>query len=172
MLEECLKCTPNSFDGILIAAFGLGRYFWEGGDRELAAEYYGFGVKGGQDAEAQGVSLSGYAQDSLRGCRDNLRAMQGVPLPNPVGGISAKLFFRASPAPPGTPLPAPNLKCCAPGCSQDPAVDMCSGCFKVRYCNRECQKKAWPTHKEACKKTRAEAAAAGITLKHPGVDRG
>lgn len=30
---------------------------------------------------------------------------------------------------------------------------MCSGCEKVWYCDRECQRQHWPAHKAACAKT-------------------
>ena len=34
----------------------------------------------------------------------------------------------------------------------------CAGCGQVRYCGRECQKQAWPRHKQDCKKYRKVAA--------------
>ncbi|KAF9525272.1 hypothetical protein CPB83DRAFT_885684 [Crepidotus variabilis] len=30
------------------------------------------------------------------------------------------------------------------------SVGACSGCKLVRYCSKECQRKAWPTHKRGC----------------------
>ena len=30
-------------------------------------------------------------------------------------------------------------------------VQVCSGCKLVAYCSKECQRKAWPVHKIACK---------------------
>jgi hypothetical protein len=168
--KECTYTTPH-FEGRIQACFGLGRFYWECGDREVAAEYYGSGVKAGQDAAAQGFSLGAFAQESYEGCRENLNSMRGVPIPRGEGGegrggISSRTFFHTSRT-----LPKPNLTCFAPGCMQDLAVEVCSGCHKARYCNRECQKKDWPTHKAACKNVQAAAAAAGIKLSHP-VERG
>jgi hypothetical protein len=33
---------------------------------------------------------------------------------------------------------------------------MCQGCYRVRYCSRECQRADWKEHKKICKKKRAE----------------
>ena len=84
--KECTYTTPH-FDGRIQACFGLGRFYWESGDRELAAEYYGSGAKAGQDAAAQGVALGDFAQGSHLTCRENLNSMRGVPLPRGGGGV-------------------------------------------------------------------------------------
>jgi hypothetical protein len=34
---------------------------------------------------------------------------------------------------------------------------MCSGCRKVRYCGKECQKADWSPHKRACKQAQESA---------------
>lgn len=37
-------------------------------------------------------------------------------------------------------------------CHQMPKkLERCSGCKKVKYCNKVCQKAAWPRHKHICK---------------------
>jgi len=43
----------------------------------------------------------------------------------------------------------------------------CQGCFEKWYCNAQCQKEAWKTHKEECKKVRAEYRTATLSKK-PG----
>jgi hypothetical protein len=44
--------------------------------------------------------------------------------------------------------------CCAE-CGEEGGVvsrlKACKSCMSVKYCNAECQKKHWPTHKAACK---------------------
>jgi tetratricopeptide (TPR) repeat protein len=47
--------------------------------------------------------------------------------------------------------------CCAE-CGNDGGVSLkpCKACMLVSYCNAECQRKHWPTHKIACKQRAAE----------------
>ena len=35
-------------------------------------------------------------------------------------------------------------------CNEHDVVKMCSGCKTVRFCNRDCQLKAWKVHKKHC----------------------
>lgn len=44
-------------------------------------------------------------------------------------------------------------------CGADGATKQCSACQRAWYCDRNCQKGAWKTHKKACKKVAAAAAA-------------
>jgi hypothetical protein len=47
--------------------------------------------------------------------------------------------------------------CCA-DCGKEGGVSLkaCKSCMQVKYCNAECQKKHWPTHKKDCKLRAAE----------------
>ena len=36
------------------------------------------------------------------------------------------------------------------------SLKVCKSCMRVKYCNAECQKKHWPTHKKQCKQRAAE----------------
>ena len=36
------------------------------------------------------------------------------------------------------------------------SLKVCKSCMSVKYCNAECQKKHWPTHKKECKLRAAE----------------
>ena len=51
------------------------------------------------------------------------------------------------------------VHCCA-DCGSMAEVDMalkaCKSCMLVRYCNANCQRNHWPTHKTACKLRAAE----------------
>jgi hypothetical protein len=38
-------------------------------------------------------------------------------------------------------------------CDSKTATKRCSGCYHVYFCNAECQKKAWPIHKQHCKRS-------------------
>jgi hypothetical protein len=40
-------------------------------------------------------------------------------------------------------------QCSKEGCDK-PGVSKCSGCLKVQYCSRECQKGDWRNHKQTC----------------------
>ena len=48
--------------------------------------------------------------------------------------------------------------CCAECGKEEEGVTlkMCKACMNVKYCNAECQKKHWLTHKTACKLRAAE----------------
>ena len=50
--------------------------------------------------------------------------------------------------------------CNKPGRSQQLSPLMCGQCRAVFYCNRGCQRRAWQTHKRACKEAAAAATAA------------
>ena len=42
------------------------------------------------------------------------------------------------------------------GCGRAGAPDRCSGCKAVYFCARECQRSAWPGHREQCKRAQRE----------------
>ncbi|KAI0668453.1 hypothetical protein C8Q78DRAFT_979609 [Trametes maxima] len=42
----------------------------------------------------------------------------------------------------------------------------CSGCFSAMYCNRECQKAAWPAHKPSCRLMNKETPVYANVLDH------
>lgn len=46
----------------------------------------------------------------------------------------------------------------------------CGGCRATEYCSRACQKKAWKTHKSACKEMRERAAASRRALEVAAID--
>jgi hypothetical protein len=48
-------------------------------------------------------------------------------------------------------------------------MQQCSRCHSAAYCSRECQKKAWPRHKNFCKKIAAVMAEEGATVKRQQV---
>ena len=50
-----------------------------------------------------------------------------------------------------------TANCCAE-CGVDGGVSLkiCKSCMHVKYCNAECQRKHWPTHKKECKQRAAE----------------
>ena len=50
-----------------------------------------------------------------------------------------------------------NINCCGE-CGEEggASLKVCKSCMLVKYCNAECQKKHWPTHKIACKLRAAE----------------
>jgi len=51
-----------------------------------------------------------------------------------------------------------TASCCAE-CGVDEGVaslKVCKSCMFARYCNAECQRKHWPTHKKSCKQRAAE----------------
>jgi hypothetical protein len=50
-----------------------------------------------------------------------------------------------------------STSCCAE-CGEEggASLKMCKSCMLVKYCNAECQKKHWPTHKKLCKQHAAE----------------
>jgi hypothetical protein len=35
-------------------------------------------------------------------------------------------------------------------------MSKCAGCDVTRYCSRQCQKEAWPEHKEECRRLQVE----------------
>ena len=144
-------CKGSHCDGWALAAFGLARFYWEAGNRERAAELYGSGVLAGHHAAAQNFALGAFALESCARCAENLGAMRGIPLPRQGGGggVSTKVF--------GYPLKKADLRCCAPGCAEDVAAEVCGGCRKARYCNRACQAKHWRAHKADCLKAQALA---------------
>lgn len=41
-------------------------------------------------------------------------------------------------------------------------LPVCKGCQSACYCNRECQRRAWPTHKQYCKKVGEQGSALAI----------
>ena len=50
-----------------------------------------------------------------------------------------------------------TAQCCAEcGADGDVSLKMCKSCMSVKYCNAECQKKHWSTHKKICKQRAAE----------------
>ncbi len=65
------------------------------------------------------------------------------------------MMERAHPTPPpaeAPPAAATALRVCAACGSTAGPLRKCEGCKAVRYCNHDCQKKHWPTHKGSCKK--------------------
>jgi hypothetical protein len=54
---------------------------------------------------------------------------------------------------------APGRRCAKCGCG---SIEMprCSGCRRVFYCSKKCQREHWPDHKAACRAWQAELAAA------------
>jgi hypothetical protein len=47
--------------------------------------------------------------------------------------------------------------CCAEcGEKGDASLKTCKSCMSVKYCNADCQKRHWPTHKKDCKLRAAE----------------
>jgi hypothetical protein len=50
-----------------------------------------------------------------------------------------------------------NNSCCAE-CGEEGGVSLkvCKSCMHVKYCNANCQKNHWPTHRAACKLRAAE----------------
>ncbi|TRM58870.1 hypothetical protein BD626DRAFT_633656 [Schizophyllum amplum] len=53
-----------------------------------------------------------------------------------------------------------KTNCGYDGCSSaaeddPPRLRRCKGCFTARYCSRECQRKAWPSHRKGCADDRA-----------------
>ncbi|CAI5987090.1 unnamed protein product, partial [Closterium sp. NIES-65] len=67
--------------------------------------------------------------------------------------LGVSCYRLAPPAAPSTPAGGKNV-CGAVGCGrvEDGGVKLrsCSGCGKVAYCRRECQKAHWPSHKLTC----------------------
>jgi hypothetical protein len=55
-------------------------------------------------------------------------------------------------------LAAEASRCCG-GCGrEDGDLPLCSKCLSVRYCSRECQRRAWPGHKQKCNEAAQVAA--------------
>ncbi len=60
--------------------------------------------------------------------------------------------------PPADPQPPPDAaepEPPPPVCAQcgGEATERCAGCRGVQYCGRECQKAAWPQHRDLCRRT-------------------
>ena len=49
-----------------------------------------------------------------------------------------------------------NARCADCGVEGGASLKMCKSCKLVKYCNAECQKNHWPTHKKQCKQRAAE----------------
>lgn len=47
----------------------------------------------------------------------------------------------------------PTARCDSPGCTSGStgSLALCGGCKQVRYCSRDCQTRAWKSHKNYCK---------------------
>jgi hypothetical protein len=73
---------------------------------------------------------------------------RNAPLRAPFGPFDPEPNGRA-------PAPPPAMVCGACGATEG-CASMCSGCRSVRYCSRECQRAAWPAHKRARARLRAE----------------
>jgi hypothetical protein len=178
--EAFAACTASAHnEGLVTSAFGLGFHNWNSGDRPMAIEFYGAGVKAGADAKAKGEALGISAQHALGSCAANLAEMSGRGSGRGGGGgggdgaeaaaalaalqaIGGSSFVKTRVfATGGAPLPAPKLGCDGPGCDVAIALERCSGCLSARYCGTDCQKKGWPAHKAACKKAQRERAGGG-----------
>jgi len=50
-----------------------------------------------------------------------------------------------------------SVHCCA-DCGEEGGVSLktCKSCMLVKYCNANCQRNHWPTHKQECKRRAAE----------------
>lgn len=164
-------CTAaDHYEGVILAAFGLGRHHWNIGDRVAAAENYANGVTAGRKAAALGVALSESTKDKLEGCADNLRMMGGESSPRKayetreqemhlrsIGGSSytaTKAFIKPA---------KPQLSCSYPECTEELATMFCSGCKgkNQRYCCSDCQRLDWRRHKPECKEWQAQHSAGG-----------
>jgi len=49
-------------------------------------------------------------------------------------------------------LKSPRCQTCDEWATKEVTISLCTGCRKVYYCSRECQKKNWKKHKPICKK--------------------
>lgn len=119
-----------------------------------------------KEASSQGTKkdqLLAYYLWRLRGAKDETSSVQVPASSNPPGTIDvASLDF----------LPSSKTRH-APcsNCGNAQAMSWCSGCcieksgkliFATFYCNRDCMKAHWSTHKPACKEARALRRAAAI----------
>lgn len=156
--------TPKDYEVGILAAFGLARLAYDGGKREEAAAKYKEAVLYGDSAKSESVTLGNYAMENLKTARENLGSMQthemGLvfatedQIRDAQEGKSVRVehadgsFSVINPA---SELPMDVCSACG---KQAAALSKCQGGCKPRaaYCNANCQRSHWATHKQVCGK--------------------
>lgn len=162
------------------AGFTLGLMAWDRRDRATAAKRYNEALA---LAETHGpfvgrptVPKSGleyYVYNDVKQCRDNLARLVAADEKNAqllgdagIGRKETKELPRPAVRiePDGSVTTSNEVTFATDVChacqKRDVKLSKCSKCKKATYCGRECQAAHWPSHKAACKKLTAAAAAA------------
>ncbi|EJD44549.1 hypothetical protein AURDEDRAFT_114295 [Auricularia subglabra TFB-10046 SS5] len=163
----------------ITAGFTLGLMAWDKRDRATAAKRYNEALAlaethapfvGRPTAPRSGLEL--YVYNDVQECRSNLAKLVASDAKN------AQLLGDAAVGRKETkelPLPTARIEpdgsitalneitfatdVCHACQKRDVKLSKCSKCKKATYCGRECQTAHWPSHKAACKKAAAAAAA-------------